>query len=492
MTAIDSEMIVEERVGWFGLKAKASHVVILNWRDSRHPQAGGAELYAESVARRMARHGTKVTFLTSAVRDAPVSETVEGVEIRRRGSRFTVYLHALLWLWRHRAEITGVIDFQNGIPFFAPLTVPSSTPIVCVVFHVHQEQFNTYFPWPMNRIGQWLEGPVARWVYGQRALVVISPSTRTEVRHKLRLKGPIFVVPCGMDVPVVDGGAVAERAPTPRIACVGRLMPHKQMNLLIASLPEVLAEFPQLKIDIMGTGTVEETLKSQAVDLGVDGAVSFHGKVSDETRDRLFAEAWLTVNPSAGEGWGLSVLEANACGIPAVAFRVPGLQDAVVDGETGWLVEKDGSLSSAITKALQTLSNPEQARGFRHRAIDWAGQFNWEWTTLRIEALLGHEADRLGRLREGNSRDPRAPTDLACRVDLPANANTLAAIRQVCRRTDVWRRHEDQITALLHGADEDGVRVALRRAGVVEQAQIRPARSGDWLLGGVPPEHGDA
>ena len=82
------------------------HVVFANWRDSRHPQAGGAELYCESVARRLARQGTQVTLLTSRPPGTARTETVEGVEVRRRGGTFTVYLHALSWLARKRRSMT--------------------------------------------------------------------------------------------------------------------------------------------------------------------------------------------------------------------------------------------------------------------------------------------------------------------------------------------------------------------------------------------------
>lgn len=463
-------------------------VVFLNWRDSKHPQAGGAELYCESVARRMADRGAQVTLLAANVRSEPKDEVVQGVTVRRRGGRFTVYLHALWWLLRHASSIDQVVDFQNGIPFFSPLALRSIVPVLCVVFHVHQEQFNVYFRWPLNRFGQWLEGPIARAVYGRRPIVVISPSTRSDVRRKLKLKGPIFVVPCGMDTPLLLNSAIAKRSPEPRIACVGRIVPHKQLNLLIASMPELLNAFPMLRLDIIGTGPAEAELIRQAHELGIDSAVTFGGRAEDEVRDRLLAEAWLTVNPSAGEGWGLSVLEANACGIPAVAFRVPGLQDAIVDRETGWLVDVDASLALTVIDALETLSDPEEAERWELRTRRWAAQFNWDWTTLRIEALLDHESDRLRRFF-ARDMEQRKHSDLACRVELPASEASLVALQTLCRRTDVWRHDGNRIVALLHGADELGVKLALNRAGVGDEADVRPARPIDWLLGGVPPIH---
>jgi glycosyltransferase involved in cell wall biosynthesis len=463
---------------------RGRHVVFVNWRDSRHPQAGGAELYCESVARRMAAGGATVTLLTSRPRGTPRKDLVEGVCVRRYGGAFSVYAMALLWLLRHRRTIDWVVDCQNGIPFFSPLALARTVPVLCLIFHVHQEQFEAYFKWPVSRIGQWLEGPGCRMVYRSRPIVVISPSTRADVRQKLKLKGNIFVVPCGMDHPL--SSSTDARALTPRIACVGRLVPHKQMHLLLEALPAVLASQPDLIVDIAGTGAELPALELLADALGVSESIRFHGRVSDRSRQRLLAEAWVTVNPSVGEGWGLSVIEANSCGTPAVAFRVPGLRDAVVDGETGWLVEPGELLAPAITKALAAVADPLDGEAWSARAISWARRFDWAATTLRIQALLEEEEDRLRRPPVGRDYARRATIDLACLVVLPATAVSLSALADTVRRVDVWTLEDGNIIGLLHGADEAGVRRALERLGIGDHAIVRPARPSDWLLSGEP------
>jgi glycosyltransferase involved in cell wall biosynthesis len=465
--------------------AGRQRVVFLNWRDSKHPQAGGAELYCESVARRLARDGAQVTLLTAHVKDEPRDEVVEGVCVRRRGGRFSVYIRALLWLLINRSKVDAIIDCQNGIPFFSPVVARAGVPVVCIVFHVHQDQFDLYFPWPMNRIGRWLEGPMARRVYGYRPVAAISPSTRAEIRRRLRLRGRVYVVPCGMDAipqPVDDFRA----SEAPRIVCVGRLVPHKQLDRLLDAIPEVRAAVPDVVVDIAGSGPEAENLKAQARQLGLESIVHFHGRVDDATRDKLLSQGSLTVNPSVGEGWGLSVIEANQFGLPAVAFRVPGLQDAVVPGETGWLAEPGEPLAPTIVEALGALSDPETAAGWRRRARAWAARFDWEATALRLAALLEDERERLSRNRERETRDQRRRSDLACRIDLPHTDEALSGLRSISRATDVWTVDADRIVALLHGADEDGVKVALGRLGIRGGAEVRPARPVDWLIGGRP------
>jgi glycosyltransferase involved in cell wall biosynthesis len=359
--------------------------------------------------------------------------------------------------------------------------------VVCLVFHVHQEQFGTYFRWPMDHIGRWLEGPVSRAVYGQRSIAVISPSTRTGVRSRLKLRGPIHVVPCGIDPPT-DNHLDLEirRSRLPHIVCVGRLVPHKRMHLLIKAIPDVVAAHPDVTVSIVGSGPQLDALRRLAPDLGLADRVIFHGQVSNERREQLLREAWLTVNPSAGEGWGLSVIEANACGIPAVAFRVPGLQDSVVHSRTGWLVDPDAELGPAISDALATLADPPTAAAWSQRAREWAQGFSWDTTTTRLLDVLTQEERRLRRGSQRIGPEQRRPSDVACHVSLPANAAVPATLESACRTTDVWIRSGDRIEALMPGTDESGVRRALERVGLADAAQIRIARPADWLLGGVP------
>src|SRR6202167_5705810 len=180
--------------------------VIVNWRDLSHPQAGGAEMYCEEVARRLARDGRRVVLLTSAVADQPSWETRDGYLVIRRGGPFTVYLFAFLWLWSNRRRIVEVIDSQCGIPFLAPLAVRRDTPVVILIYHVHQEKFGQYLSPFLAQIGRWIEGPVSRLVYGRRTIVTISPSSRRDIRRTLRLKGTIQVaIPGCRPVDTVPG-----------------------------------------------------------------------------------------------------------------------------------------------------------------------------------------------------------------------------------------------------------------------------------------------
>lgn len=380
------------------------HVVICNWRDTAHPQAGGAELYCEEVARQLQRLGVRVTLVTSRPPGTSARQTADFGTIVRLGGTFSTYPLVLLWLLLHRRRIDGVVDSENGIPYFAPLAVRRRTPVVLLIHHVHQRQFEMYFPPIVASIGQWLERWGGRFTYGARTICAVSPSARRELRQQLGFRGPVVVAPNG--VTVSSSGAGVERSLEPRIVCVGRLMPHKRYELLVQAVSELRDRWPTLEVHLVGDGEGRARLEQQVAAAGLQTSVELHGRLSEDQRDRLMATAWLTVSPSAGEGWGLSVMEAAAHGVPAVAFRVPGLSDSVRHGETGWLVDDLADLGRTIDEALATLADARRAAVWAEACRQWACHFTWESTARRILDVLVAEHDRLARRRSPSEGGP--------------------------------------------------------------------------------------
>ena len=130
---------------------RGRHVVICNWRDGWHPAAGGAELYCERVAAELHSEGVRVTYVTARAKGQTRRAQTPYGTVVRGGGTYTVYLFVLWWLFLHRRSIDGIIDSQNGIPFFTPLAVHRRTPIALLIHHVHQDQFEVHFPRPAAR-----------------------------------------------------------------------------------------------------------------------------------------------------------------------------------------------------------------------------------------------------------------------------------------------------------------------------------------------------
>ena len=440
---------------------RGSRILVLNWRDVRHPLAGGAELYMHEIASRWDTAGAQVTWLTAAVPGQPEYERLDGIHILRSGGTLSVYLRTALRTRRARGHFDAVVDCQNGTPFFSPLFAGRRMPVVQLVHHVHQDQFASHFPAPVAALGRWLEGPAMRRVYRDRPISAVSPSTRHELRTQLRFRGPIFVVPNGtVDLPP----ARTERAAEPTIALVSRLVPHKRIDLLLGHLSTVAEAVPGLRVDIVGGGPDQARLKSLSDELGMQGTVTFHGRVSDEARDEVLSRAWLTTSTSQAEGWGCSVLEAAAWGVPCLALRVPGVRDSVLDGETGWLVDEPGQLGAALIGALTSLADPVRADRISDACRAWASCFSWDRSADLLAGVVRAEMARMAAVTDSSpARHREARSDIAVLAVLPRPAHELPA---QLRATDEVVESGDQTAVVLNGCDETTGVAVMTRLGV--------------------------
>ena len=181
-----------------------TRAVVVNWRDLEHSLAGGSERYAWEYAKALLAAGAQVEFITARDRGQSRRDLRDGIEVRRGGGAFGFYAFAALSLLRRRRSVDIVIDPECGIPAFSPLFVPSTTTVVLVVHHVHQDQFATYFPAPLARLGQWLERVAMRRVYRRRRTVAVSESTRQEMVDQLGWSTPVEIIGNGTSVPPVD------------------------------------------------------------------------------------------------------------------------------------------------------------------------------------------------------------------------------------------------------------------------------------------------
>lgn len=499
--------VARDRTQSVGRPAAATHLggcrlLFLNWRDRTHPRAGGAEVYCHELAARLSRAGASVTLFTAAHPSAPAQSDDRGVTIRRRGGRFGVYGRAALHLLRMRLAgrpYDAVVDFQNGVPFFAPLAAGRTVPVVLVVHHVHQQQFEMHFPWPLSAVGRWLEAPASRAVYRSTPTVVVSPSTRDAVRRRLGLAGPVTVIPNGSasgDRPPERDGDRSARSQLPTIVSVSRLVPQKRLHLLLDAVPAVRRDWPGLRVEIAGSGPERGLLERHARHLGIADVVRCHGYVSDQRRRQLFASGWITVAPSIREGWGLAVVDANATGLPAVVYDVPGLRDAVIPGVTGWILDRDEPLAAGISAALAAVADPADARRWAARCRAWAASFSWDASAGRLAALLRTEMNRIAR----GMPDRRSARDAATVVDVPLDDTThhvrggcepsrrsprplSAAVARRVRATDELAVGDGRLRLLLRHCDLPGARRVLGRLGVGPGATVRAADPVDRLLG---------
>lgn len=451
--------------------------LVLNWRDVSHPQAGGAEQYIHQISRRWVEAGVDVTWFTGRSEGQSPSEVIDGIFVARGGGPLAVYPKALARLARQRRAFEAVIDCQNGIPFFSPLILENKVPVVQVVHHVHQEQFSTRFSPPMAALGRHLEGNAAKAVYGTRPIATVSPSTRLELR-RLGFRGPIDIVPNGSTGVAQRAGA---RGREPTITVVSRLVPHKRIDILLGQVAVAATAIPSLKVEIVGEGPERPRLQQIAMDLGLNSVVTFHGYQPDQCRNEILSRAWLTVSTSANEGWGCTVIEAAAMGIPCLALRAPGIRDSVIDGRTGWLVSSPKELGRALTKAVNFLSVQEDRDRMSEACQTWASFFNWDRSAELLAGVVFDETSKArAKYPRRLSRSTTATSDISTRAcfELPFGAD----LGTVLRPTDEVAVRDGLVFAIFKGRDEFEASALMRKLGVVK-AELRIATQYDLLAG---------
>jgi glycosyltransferase involved in cell wall biosynthesis len=369
-------------------------ILILNWRDVTHPWAGGAESYMHQIARRWVRNGCEVGWVSERYRTGKRVEMLDGIRFHRLGGQFTVYpFAAFAYLLRLRKRYDIIIDCENGIPFFTPLF--SRKPVVLVVHHLHQEVFRRELPFYMRWLAVWLEGWLMPRVYRENPVVAVSPSTLSELEIRGYDPAHMTIITNGVEVPSKE--EIADRNGTPLLLCLGRLKRYKSVDVLLRAMPAILAKFADVELSIVGQGPEREPLERLAWSLGLASKVRFYGYLPVEAKNNLLSRGWITICPSAFEGWGVVCLEASAWGRPVVAARVPGLRDAVIDGETGCLVPY-GDSAALASQVITLLGDGQRREAMGCAGRNWAREHDWDTSAASflkvVVAYLQPSAER--------------------------------------------------------------------------------------------------
>ena len=375
---------------------KGLRILIFNWRDTRHIYAGGAEVYVHELAKRWVKDGSKVTVFCGNDNRSPFSEFIDGVEIIRRGGTYTIYIFAIMYYFlKFRGKYDVIIDCENGIPFFTPLF--TRVPVVLLIHHVHQEIFKKFLKFPLREIAEFLEGTLMPFVYRSKVLVTVSESSKREImKLGFTNEDNIEVVYNGV---AKTPPMLISKTPNPSFLYLGRLKEYKNIDIAIDAFSTFVKDYPKAILSIVGSGEYSSILEKQVAELNLSDKIHFYGKVSEEEKAFLLSASWVMLQPSSAEGWGLTVIEANATGTPVIASRVNGLKDSVVDGKTGMLVQVRNTNQFATAMRL-VIEDTSFRNILSQNAYTWSKNFDWDKSALHFYQLIGKtsEVDSYERL----------------------------------------------------------------------------------------------
>lgn len=330
-------------------------IVFVAWRDLASPEAGGSEVYVDRIASGAVARGHDIALACAGPHGPRVYEMVN------TGGRYSQYLRAPLKVRRHCRDADVLVEVLNGMPYFSPLWWRG--PRIVLVHHVHRELWEQFFPRPVAALGWGLEWTGLRVAHRNSLFVTVSDSSAASLTDLGVRRERLRIVENGVDIAPPNG----PRASEPQFLALGRLVAYKRLHLLLDMWEKV---HPVIggRLVIAGQGYEGAGLEARNVP-----GVELVGFVDDGEKRRLLSESWMLVHAASVEGWGLVLMEAAAHSTPSLAFNVPGVRDAVVNGESGMLADTpDEFVKQWIRLAGNQARRDELGKAARERAAEFA------------------------------------------------------------------------------------------------------------------------
>jgi glycosyltransferase involved in cell wall biosynthesis len=177
---------------------------------------------------------------------------------------------------------------------------------------------------------------------------------------------------------------------------LGRLKKYKSVQHLILAFGRLQKRLPQARLQIVGDGDYRGALERQVARLRLSDRVQFLGFIGAQEKVRRLQQAWVAVCPSLKEGWGLTNIEANACGTAVVGADVPGLRDSVQEGTNGYLYPY-GDVSALEDRLFRLLTEGAERARLEQGALAWSQRFDWDQAAAQLGTLIDSEIDRRRR-----------------------------------------------------------------------------------------------
>jgi glycosyltransferase involved in cell wall biosynthesis len=359
----------------------------LNYRDITHPQAGGAEVHLHRIFGKLAELGHQVTLFTTNYKNSPFSilhsqlnkrapqrEVIDGIQIIRCGGDLLFPLNCMLKLPKLIKELKPDIIYEdlNKLPLFSPFI--TKTPKLIQILHLWKSSIFKEASFPVA-LGVWLGEKIIPFVYKNCHFATISPSGKRELSELGIAKEKISVIYCGAKSEYLE--AEKTRDKSLYFLWLGRFRKYKGVWVALEAFRIFAKKHPDAKLLFAGSGPEEAKMKAKAKRWGLEDKVEFLGVVSEEKKIKLMSKALGLLQTSYKEGWGLTVIEAAACGTASVASNVSGLCDSVKDGETG-LLFKAGDAADCAQKMEILYKNEVLRQTMETAAKSYAASFSWE------------------------------------------------------------------------------------------------------------------
>ncbi|MEZ4802538.1 MAG: glycosyltransferase family 4 protein [Gelidibacter sp.] len=350
------------------------HIIIVT--SEFPPQPGGIGNHAYNLANQLAQNNFKVSVIADQRSFLGVEEKkfdtdldFEVHRIRKKQIRGVMYLERLMKL----IDLVDTADIVIASGKFSLWNVAFCSlfkkKIYIAVVHGTEVNFKNFF---VNRS---IELSLKRF----KVIIAVSNYTKSLIQH---LNLPIKVIPNGYD----SNKWSKHVAPfqnlkgSPKLITIGNVTLRKGQLNVISHLPLLRLKYPNIHYHCIGLPTEAEDFLKKAKELSVENHITFHGRLDDIEMQRMLLAsdifAMLSEETATGdvEGFGIAVIEANALGVPGIGSYGSGLEDAINDKKTGFLVPSNNS--EAFLKSIDEILKDREA--FSRACIGWASRHEWK------------------------------------------------------------------------------------------------------------------
>ncbi|MFB0562649.1 MAG: glycosyltransferase family 4 protein [Candidatus Lokiarchaeia archaeon] len=358
--------------------------LVINWRDIKNPEAGGAEIHLHEIFKRIAQDNHQVTLLASKYKGCKKEEIIDGIRVIRIGTKFTFFFFVFLYYITkfRKYNFDYVIDDISKMPLFTPLYVKK--PLIAIIHHIHGKTLFKELPFILA-ITVYLCERLIPLFYKKVPIVTVSESTKKELLFKGFSRDYIEIVYNGVNNNLFVPGTKSKKE---LIIYVGRVKKYKQLEDLIKAFKIIKENGKNPELIIAGRGDYHEELRELVKKLNLDSnSVKIYKNITEQEKVSILQRGWVYVITSMKEGWGLSLIEANACGTPTIAYNIPGLQDSVKNGKTGLLV-KNGDINKLANTIDKVLSDTELREKLTDNTTSWARNFDWDKSSKQFLRLV--------------------------------------------------------------------------------------------------------
>jgi glycosyltransferase involved in cell wall biosynthesis len=339
------------------------------------------------VTRELARRSHEVHIVSGQRGPARLESKGEGPKCHRFPGEVLPHVAAFLFAAKLRPEVI-VEDLAHVAPWGLSLVAPRKKGGIAFFHHLHARtlvgQVRPMTASVLRTVER--EYPV---LYREWTVVTESKSSVDDLRGLGIEEGRVARIEPGVDHTVFKPG---ERTDQLRLVYFGGMRDYKRPGDALLVLKRVLEEHPRAQLTMIGDGPARPAVELESRRLGLEQKVTFTGRVSDLELSNALGRSWVNLHFSRSEGWGSSVMEAAACGVPTVAYSVPGIRDSISPGRSGTLVPEGDSEAAAraVTDIAQEIDRWSAA------SSQHAARFTWARCVDGWEALLRGRLEHAG------------------------------------------------------------------------------------------------